>query len=148
IFGGILHKAPTAPVRFNSEIPSELERIINKALEKDRDLRYQHASDLRADLRRLKRETSGRTLAQPAAETQVAEIPEPPTKISSGRRVPAQSASAPVISSPPAGRAGAARTAASPRGLGAENLSSISASRRWKVLLSAGLPLAMIAGLY
>ena len=56
-----LHKAPTAPVRLNPEVPGELERIINKALEKDREMRYQSASDLRTDLRRLKRDTdSGR----------------------------------------------------------------------------------------
>src|SRR5215470_12943958 len=53
----ILNRAPVAPVRLNPDLPAELERIINKALEKDRNLRYQHASDLRADLKRLKRET-------------------------------------------------------------------------------------------
>jgi eukaryotic-like serine/threonine-protein kinase len=89
IFDGILHRAPTAPVRFNSEIPGELERIINKALEKDRDLRYQHASDLRADLKRLKRETSGRSMVQPAIEEEHDEPAVPPKKISSGRRKPA-----------------------------------------------------------
>ena len=50
-------RAPTSPVRLNPECPAELERIINKALEKDRELRYQTASDLRADLKRLKRDT-------------------------------------------------------------------------------------------
>jgi eukaryotic-like serine/threonine-protein kinase len=106
IFDAILHKAPVAPVRFNSALPDELARIINKALEKDRDLRYQHASDLRADLKRLKRETSGRTVAQSVAE----ELPliddtvAAPRKSSSGRRKPAsatvEAVAAPVSRSP------------------------------------------------
>jgi serine/threonine protein kinase/Tol biopolymer transport system component len=57
----ILNQVPVAPVRLNPDVSAELERIINKALEKDRDLRYQHASDIRTDLKRLRRDTgSGR----------------------------------------------------------------------------------------
>jgi serine/threonine protein kinase/WD40 repeat protein len=56
IFGNILHAAPVSPVHFNSDIPAELERIINKLLEKDREMRYQVAAELRADLKRLLRE--------------------------------------------------------------------------------------------
>jgi TolB-like protein/Tfp pilus assembly protein PilF len=58
IFDGILHKTPTAPVRINPELPLALEDIINKALEKDVNLRYQNATDVVTDLKRLRRESS------------------------------------------------------------------------------------------
>ncbi len=57
IFNAILDRAPTSPIRLNPDVPSELERIINRSLEKDRELRYQHASEMRAELQRLKRDT-------------------------------------------------------------------------------------------
>jgi hypothetical protein len=62
IFEAILNRAPVSPTRLNPDLPAELERIILKCLEKDRDLRYQHASDLRTDLQRLKRDTGSAQL--------------------------------------------------------------------------------------
>src|SRR5213593_586780 len=66
IFKAILDGAPTSAVRLNPDLPAELERIINKCLEKDRNLRYQHASDARTDLQRLKRETETSRAAAPS----------------------------------------------------------------------------------
>ncbi len=67
IFEAILNRAPVVPVRLNPNVPAELERIINKALEKDRNLRYQHASEMRTDLQRLKRDSESGTAAVPEA---------------------------------------------------------------------------------
>ena len=78
VFREILDSTPVAAVRLNPDLPGELERIISKALEKDRELRYQHASEMRADLRRLKRETgSGRSASVASAplHTSVASAP-------------------------------------------------------------------------
>ncbi|HKW35306.1 MAG TPA: protein kinase [Candidatus Acidoferrum sp.] len=80
VFDSILNRAPTPPVRLNPDLPAGLEHVINRALEKDRTLRYQHASEMRAELLRLKRDTdSGRaaTSAQPS-QTELASAAEAP----------------------------------------------------------------------
>jgi eukaryotic-like serine/threonine-protein kinase len=131
IFDAILHKQPTTPVRLNPELPAKLEDIITKALEKDRELRYQHASDLRADLKRLKRETeSGKTAASGADETGVESETAESASSASARRASSgqeKAASAPVH---------AATVAQTP-------------SNRWKILITAAaLVLAAAIGGY
>src|SRR5271168_205986 len=71
IFEAILNRAPAAAMRLNPDLPAKLEDIINKALEKDRELRYQHASDIRTDLQRLKRDTDS-SRQTPAAGVEAA----------------------------------------------------------------------------
>ncbi|HEV2616663.1 MAG TPA: protein kinase [Candidatus Acidoferrales bacterium] len=74
IFDAILNRAPVAPVRLNPEVPRKLEEIINKALEKDRELRCQSAAELRGDLKRLARQlSSGKTIVITAVEDQADE---------------------------------------------------------------------------
>jgi eukaryotic-like serine/threonine-protein kinase len=71
IFDAILNKPPTAPVRINPDLPAQLEGVINKCLEKDRSLRYQTASDLRADLQRFRRDTQSSKIAAVSGTTPV-----------------------------------------------------------------------------
>jgi len=135
IFDAILNRAPVLPVRLNPDLPVELERIINRALEKDRDLRYQHASDMRAELQRLKRDTgiessrvasSGTMPFAPGSGTQAA-IPQP---------IPI-SGSTPVVA--PSSSSSAAKAA---------EVRAAGASKPWKTLISAAVLVAaaLIAG--
>ena len=116
IFQAILDRAPVSPIRLNPDLPSKLEDIVNKALEKDRNLRFQHAADIRADLQRLKRDTdTGRAVAASSGSVTAAAHessgsrpvaqPTQPISSASGAAVAAGSSGAvnPAIVSAPAG---------------------------------------------
>jgi tetratricopeptide (TPR) repeat protein/predicted Ser/Thr protein kinase len=91
VFEAILSRAPVSPVRLNPDLPAELEHIINRALEKDRNLRYQHASEIRAELQRTKRDTESSRSVIPAAE--------PVASAGSSGKIAAAPADAAVLSS-------------------------------------------------
>ena len=118
IFEAILNRAPVQPLRLNPDVPARLEEIINKALEKDRDLRYQHASELRSDLKRVQRDSgSGH---RPVAQTGEASVPQAgaPQSSSAAWAPPASSSTASPISTPsshshPAGQPSASSSSVS-----------------------------------
>jgi predicted Ser/Thr protein kinase/Tfp pilus assembly protein PilF len=103
IFNAILERTPLPPLRFNPDLPAELERIINRALEKDRNLRYQSARDMRVELQRLKRDTeTGRVGVTSSGAVPVAQ--ESGSQVAAQQTVPA-SGSAPAVAPSPSSSA-------------------------------------------
>jgi len=115
IFQAILDRAPVSPIRLNPDLPPKLEDVINKALEKDRNLRYQSAADIRADLQRLKRDTdSGRAVAHSSGSVPAAAEPGP-SAVSTPAPAP-PSASAQSVAASSSVSASASATAVSSAG--------------------------------
>src|SRR5579863_6028090 len=132
IFDGILDSVPPPPIRFNRNIPAGLETIIYKALEKDRSLRYQHASELRTDLQRLKRDTdTGRV---PAASSETLAVAQ-----ESG----SQKAAAISSAVPSSGSAPAAVSSSSPAIAQSTAIPSDGKTKLWKVLVPVAVLIAL-----
>jgi eukaryotic-like serine/threonine-protein kinase len=138
IHDAILNRAPVAPVRLNPEIPPRLEEIINKALEKDRDVRYQHATDMRADLKRLRRDTESNRHASPMPVSSFTSVPASPFADASGVAFSA-SVSSPQL---PSGQSAAVLRV--PAAHAASGSSAIAAAARGhKLGVSAGMLLVL-----
>ncbi|HXJ89930.1 MAG TPA: protein kinase [Candidatus Binatia bacterium] len=152
VFDAILNRAPVSPIRLNADLPAKFEDILNKALEKDRNLRYQSAADIRADLQRLKRDTdSGRVVAQSSgSEAEASELTRPEGGASSaGNR---GSGAETAASQPGRTKASSPTLAVATQPVQPEvavpTLSGASARKAWHILLpiAAGV-LVVLAGL-
>jgi tetratricopeptide (TPR) repeat protein/predicted Ser/Thr protein kinase len=132
IFQAILDRAPVSPIRLNPDLPPKLEDIINKALEKDRNLRYQHAADIRADLQRLKRDTdTGRAVAASSGSVAAAH----------------DSGSRPAPQTTPPG-SGAAAAVSSGAVMPASGVAPAADKKSWKIpaVVAAALLIAVLIG--
>jgi serine/threonine protein kinase/Tol biopolymer transport system component len=139
VFDAILNRAPVAPVRINPEVPQELERIINKSLEKDRTMRYQTAADLRTDLKRLQRDSGSSKTQVNSAENFSSTNVATAAAGSSG----ANSAAAVAPPPPPAQSSGS--TKASTSGSGSAAIVLGEAKKHKGILLAAVAVIALIA---
>ena len=146
IFQAILDRAPVSPIRLNPDLPVKLEDIINKALEKDRNLRYQHAADIRADLQRLKRDTdSGRAVAISSDSHSVPpehvaeEVRLPQIQSAQSRVVSPTSTPTPITPSVAASSGASSQPAIAPQKASARILVFIAAAVIVALLLGAGI---------
>ncbi len=132
IFDAILNRVPAAAVRLNSALPPKLEDIINKALEKDRNLRYQHAADMRTDLQRMKRDTeTGR--AGVASSGAMPVVQESGSHEAAAPSAPGSGSGPAVVASSAASAAPAASTS------GTAQVPASGGNRLWRVLVPAAV---------
>ena len=138
IFHEILDRDPVPVIRLNPDLPPKLEEIVSKALEKDLELRYQHASDMRADLKRLKRETESRPGTSASGKAGAHESGPTAAQLP----IPASSSSYPAAQAPAATASSGAMQAA--------EVSTASGGKLWKILIPAAVVVVALAagGLY
>jgi len=143
-FDSILNRPPAAPVRLNPDLPADLERIISKALEKDRNLRYQHAADMRADLQRLKRDTdTGRVAAASSGTVPIAQ--DSASRQASGSAQAASSSS--ISGATVAASSGANMRASSGMVSPAQEASAVGTKKPWgKIAAFAAVLVAAVIG--